>query len=473
MIIPGWMYERDRALDVILFSPMVDKLVLLFVLSILFTIVSDYHLKMSFDYEADFGQRHLFGYGKNIKKYENGELKLCHIFTLKIKKNDEPRCIKLAPGEHISEKWLFGPASNLQKSIIYPCSRYRCQLPCPCMDCCQQPPSCESSLNSDCTCKRCIEQFDDHMNFHIALHSNCKYCEQLLQVFPQFNFFFMNREKQKKRTGLRIFDTKNIKQCKPCRPPSKKLSLGDILKQQADESYLCYECDCSYGDGVRLREHIELNHQGCEKFIHEYQELGKLTIDKIKCEECDYEFVYNKELKRHVKSVHYLVKFDCDQCSATFTRKDSFERHLEKIHSLECLDGFRCDLCNHFFARGENFTRHKHSSLNSDGSLKNKCSVCDKSFCSVKLLRDHSKTHSSEFHCEECDEKFTTRSSLERHIITRNVCQCDECDKTLCHKVSLQRHKFNAHNCVKCDQCDVVLKEAFMKKHKLWKHAHK
>ena len=134
---------------------------------------------------------------------------------------------------------------------------------------------------------------------------------------------------------------------------------------------------------------------------------------------------------------------------------------------------FKCDLCNHFFARGENFTRHKNSSLNPDGSLKNKCSVCDESFCSAKLLRDHSKTHRSEFHCEECGEKFTTRSSLERHIVTRNVCQCDECDKTLCHKVSLQRHKFNSHNCVKCDQCDVVLKEAFMKKHKLWKHAHK
>ena len=83
MIIPGWMYERDRALDVILFSPMVDKLVLLFVLSILFTIVSDYHMKMSFDYEGDFGQRHLFGYGTNIKKYKASEINMCHFFSIK------------------------------------------------------------------------------------------------------------------------------------------------------------------------------------------------------------------------------------------------------------------------------------------------------------------------------------------------------------------------------------------------------
>ena len=360
---------------------------------ILIAFVSDYHFKMSFAYEADFGQRHLFGYGTKISKYKNSEINMCHFFSIKNKKDDGSRCIELVPGKHISEKWLFGPASNLHKSIIYPCSRYRCQIPCPCMDCCQQLPSCQASLISECTCKRCIDQFDDHMNFHVVLHRNCKYCEQLLQVFPRFNFFLMNREKQKKRSGLRIVDR-------------IKLSPEDSLK---DRSYLCYECGSSYSNGVRLREHIELNHQG-DKFVHEYQQIEKVTTVNNNCEECDYEFVSKKELKRHVKSVHYFVKFDCDQCSATFNRKDNYERHLEKIHSTECLDGFRCDLCNIFFARKDNFMRHKLSSLDSDGCLKNKCSDCDESFCSAKLLRDHRKTHGSEIRCEECGEKFTKKS---------------------------------------------------------------
>ena len=69
--------------------------------------------------------------------------------------------------------------------------------------------------------------------------------------------------------------------------------------------------------------HIELNHQGGEKFVHEYQEIGKVATVRIKCEECDYEFVSKNELKRHVKSLHYLVTFDCDQCSTTFNRKDN------------------------------------------------------------------------------------------------------------------------------------------------------
>ena len=150
---------------------------------ILIAFISDYHFKMSFAYEADFGQRHLFGYGTKISKYKNSEINMCHFFSIKNKKDDGSRCIELVPGKHISEKWLFGPASNLHKSIIYPCSRYRCQIPCPCMDCCQQLPSCQASLISECTCKRCIDQFDDHMNFHVVLHRNCKYCEQLLQVF--------------------------------------------------------------------------------------------------------------------------------------------------------------------------------------------------------------------------------------------------------------------------------------------------
>ena len=216
---------------------------------ILIAFVSDYHFKMSFAYEADFGQRHLFGYGTKISKYKNSEINMCHFFSIKNKKDDGSRCIELVPGKHISEKWLFRPASNLHKSIIHPCSRFRCQIPCPCMDCCQpqEHPPCESSSNkSDCHCKRCIEQFNDHMNFHLALHSKCKYCEQLMQVFPNFNFFFMNREVQRKRSGDRILDSRTTKQSKPYCPPRKKLSLEDIMKQIPDKSYKCILCGCSY-----------------------------------------------------------------------------------------------------------------------------------------------------------------------------------------------------------------------------------
>ena len=137
---------------------------------------------------------------------------------------------------------------------------------------------------------------------------------------------------------------------------------------------------------------------------------------------------------------------------------------------MESLEGYRCDLCSIFFVRRDSYMRHKQSSLDSDGCLKNKCSDCDVSFCTAKLLRDHRKTHGSEINCEECGLKFTKKSSLDFHIMTKNVCRCDECDKTLCNEVSRQRHKFNAHNCVKCDQCDIVLKKAYMKNHKLWKH---
>ena len=69
------------------------------------------------------------------------------------------------------------------------------------------------------------------------------------------------------------------------------MSLEDILKDYADTSYWCYACDCSYVNVVRLREHMELNHQGGEKFVHEYQQIGKMTKVKNNCEECAYEFV--------------------------------------------------------------------------------------------------------------------------------------------------------------------------------------
>ena len=419
---------------------------------------------MSIKYEANFRQKLLLGYGKNVEEKFNRNH--CHIFSLKKKNDIESHEVDIIPGEAVKDVWLFGPASVMDKSVIYPCSRHRCKVPCPCRICLKQPLTCEYPDRICCNCMKCIASFKDHGHFHATFHYGCKYCDQLLEIFPFFNFFFLNTE-TKRFTGTR--EPPKIVYFSPGRfPPEPKRTFESLREQHRNKINRCDECDMNFRITEHLKEHIKLNHLTGERFIHLYR--NKYLVVNNVCDECEASFSSRKELTRHVESVHFLVKFDCDQCSATFTRKDNFERHLEEIHSTECLNGFICDLCNKFFARGDNYLRHKQSSVDSDGALKNKCSDCEDSFCTAKLLRDHSKTHGSELYCEKCGEKFTKKSSLNSHIIRRNVSKCDECEKTLCNKVSLQRHKFNAHNCQKCDQCDVVLKKAYMKNHKLWKH---
>ena len=142
---------------------------------------------MSYRFEADFGGRILTGYASNMRGKEF-ERSMCHQFSTRNDSLSDSRCIVLVPGQQITKEGLYGPASTMDRSVIYPCSRYRCRLPCPCSTCQHLPCSNE-------------EQLQDHQKFHIVFHTNCKYCQQLIHIFPKFNFFFLNRQKQKKRNG--------------------------------------------------------------------------------------------------------------------------------------------------------------------------------------------------------------------------------------------------------------------------------
>ena len=244
--------------------------------------------------------------------------------------------IEVNPGEAVQEKWLFGPASIMDKSVIYPCfvivASYHVHV-----EFASSSPlliMCEYPDRICCNCVKCIALFNDHGHFHATFHYGCKYCDQLLDIFPSFNFFFLNTEKKNFR-GTR--EPPKIVYFSPGRfPPDPKWTVEALQELQRNKSNRCDECDMNFRKPEHLKEHIKLNHLTGERFIHLYRNRN-LVVNNV-CDECEASFSSKKELTRHVKSVHYLVKFDCDQCSVTFTRKDNLERHLEEIHSLDCLD---------------------------------------------------------------------------------------------------------------------------------------
>ena len=86
----------------------------------------------------------------------------------------------------VLEEQLFGPASTLARRIIYPCSRHRCHIPCPC--CLRQTHTCNDRDNQVCSCSGCMALFQDHQLVHMANYNDCKYCENMLEIFPCFNY---------------------------------------------------------------------------------------------------------------------------------------------------------------------------------------------------------------------------------------------------------------------------------------------
>ena len=122
----------------------------------------------------------------------SGPLALCHKFALQSTESTNSDKVGLLPGQLVKTDALFDPASKRNKTVIYPCSQNLCQLPCPCFICIKKPrPSCSCSTDG-AVCSNCVEQFSDHSKLHGCLPPNWKFCIQIVNIFPFFNFWFLN-----------------------------------------------------------------------------------------------------------------------------------------------------------------------------------------------------------------------------------------------------------------------------------------
>ena len=169
--------------------------------------------------------------------------------------------------------YLHGPASLLsRKSIVYPSTKYYIQIACPCFEC------------RGYLCKNfAIETvFENHKSYHHATHANCKFCCDLLEIFPFFSF------------------------------------VRTIRKQIGSW------CDGLYEDTEKTF-----------KFSVHFQLMDKMKLRSIrsfKCEECGRRFTQSNNRDRHYENVHNKQsRYECNICKKVFGRKDSLARH-KKIH---------------------------------------------------------------------------------------------------------------------------------------------
>ena len=334
---------------------------------------------MSFKYNADFGRKRLVGYG-TFRTITRGMMEkdadLCHIFS--VKKDElhlDQNIVKLVPGKTKKEQWLFGPASTKDKIFVFPCSCYRCLLPCPCTICAKLPhhKSCQNLDREQCSCDACIKSFGEHVKFHAAYHLDCKYCGQLLRIFPCFNFFFLNSLNEEKLTGWTV----SMPKIKPISDGlGFSIDLEAMIERQRTRKFECHECESLFDTIDQLRDHLMKNHLTGERFIHHFADTVKTPHTDQVCETCETIFSSKKELIRHVRSVHYLQKVLCTQCGKQFSRKSDLARHNKIGHEVQGGQNYICGVCNTNFNRKDNLERHKEASLLTGGDAKCKCSDC-------------------------------------------------------------------------------------------------
>ena len=389
---------------------------------------------MSISYEVDFTEDILACRGVKLPR-NLMKLKDCHIFTMV---NDHVHSAKLnlLPGHLVKKDWLFGPACEMDRKVIYPCSRYRCSVPCPCSSCLKLPTLPCKTIASCCSCGICNKKFEEHTQFHGTFHFDCKFCYNLVHCLPVFNFWFLNHSKTKRAVryceyfSREHFDVKDL--VKNIHPETWKQNPNGDTVYRDYESYharveqisgkwfryymTCEECNYSVRCMKQFREHIELNHTVSKRFFHCYIDVKK-EIGCFNCFICNVTHKTKRELERHTNRNHYGQTYVCDECPEAFTREDNLRRHKKYAHKkreeITCTDcgksfarqdnltkhrslvhessiSISCGDCNTVFNKESSLSRHKKTALYPDGSFKHFCSDCeDRHFCTSKMLRVH------------------------------------------------------------------------------------
>ena len=460
---------------------------------------------MADKFYLNFQDNVILGQGYKFKKEANQN---CFDFIVKENPNDShPTNVQMEPVTYIKKEWLYGPATCLaSRRIIYPCSRFRCSLSCPCLICRRKHPTCRVPTSQGCDCQNCRMHYLDHSSFHAAYHHGCKFCYQIVKILPNFNFFFLDKTK---RRGSPSFSL----------PPGQKLSAGllndwsdklhNLYNDIADDGIWCHGCGTLFWSVDNLREHLLTKHNLSKSFSHDYKNNYKEVQSVFKCCQCANTFASRRVLQRHIDSMHYKLNLVCDKCETTFTRKDSYERHRRIKHPedgkqyaffvCELCDktfsrksafarhvkekagssSFKCQLCDTTFKRNSDLERHNNASLKTNGSPKYVCTQCDRNLCNRKLLMIHCKTQHGDahgsFNCHRCETSFVTDSDLKVHKIATHFPEsyrCENCEKTFANKDNLKRHlsihKAAKYACKECGNC--CCSKALLRQHAIKAH---
>ena len=183
------------------------------------------------------------------------------------------------------------------------------------------------------------------------------------------------------------------------------------MNKGSHKKFECDICGKMYANKARVKFHIKNYHQ----------QATESTV----CAQCDGRFATASSLKKHVERVHSQRKelfCTIDGCNSSFYTKKDRTDHMRKKHRLNIL---HCENCNKEFAYERNLKRHI---LRCGKAIKkdHTCKFCTKQYRSPEALAMHEKskhTQVKQFVCDVCGKIFDRNFSCARHV--RTVHQLD------------------------------------------------
>lgn len=191
---------------------------------------------------------------------------------------------------------------------------------------------------------------------------------------------------------------------------------------QGDKPYCCHECGKGFKNRCSLIGH---------KVIHQR---------KIQCTVCKTTLSSVKELVQHRKTHSKKGKLQCPYCNQEFPYPVYLRRHLESHRKKE----------NKLSqTQGQAKLKPQDSSSKSppaqekqaEGQLQ--CSLCQEVYFDLAEIRKHFLTHVSGLSCPFCNQNFTDRRYLVRHMIRHTGYKpysCTHCGKHFYREIYCRLH---------------------------------
>ena len=245
---------------------------------------------------------------------------------------------------------------------------------------------------------------------------------------------------------------------------AEELPVEDVCLNTAPQ-FICDFCDFISKSKRGLSIHVSSKHK---KQCHEQ----KRTLYVCSVDGCKGQFDRQDSLTKHTRKVHRPPEA-CHICGKVVK---SVKDHIRKVHKKQCheekLRQYVCsvDGCKGQFDRQDSLTKHTRQVHR----LPEACHICGKVVKSVKdhIRKVHTKLklHHPKLHhkCEVCDEKFSHRYKLKRHIIRRHTFTrpfpCSRCKYAAYESKELRIHfrrthessKIAAKKQFKCDTCGKI-----------------
>ena len=121
-----------------------------------------------------------------------------------------------------------------------------------------------------------------------------------------------------------------------------------------------------------------------------------------------------KGIRNHRTSIHETasMKYKCTICSKSFYDKQHFTGHVNTHHNVMPYD---CSKCKKSFSYKSNLFRHQKTCIEEEKN--HKCHICNATFTSAAILKEHTAGMHSEtnrYKCG-CGQFSKWRSSLGKH----------------------------------------------------------